>query len=155
MIKHADCQAAIFYDPVHKALANVHCGWRGNVKNIYRVAVQKMKFTFGTNPKDLLVGISPSLGPDHSEFIHYQTEWPEEFWRFQVRPNYLDLWAIARDQLEQCGLLPHHIEVAGICTFANPQDFFSHRRDKITGRHATVAMLLLDVPLFLAQRRIL
>ena len=112
LIKHSDCQAAIFYDPVHKALANVHCGWRGNVKNIYRAAVQKMALVFGSNPRDLLVGISPSLGPDHSEFKNYKTEFPEEFWGFEVRPEYFDLWAIARHQLEQCGLLPHHIEIA-------------------------------------------
>jgi YfiH family protein len=142
MIKHADCQAAIFYDPVHKALANVHCGWRGNVKNIYRRAVQKMAHTFGTKPQDLLVGISPSLGPEHSEFINYRTELPEEFWGFQVRPHYFDLWAIARHQLEQCGVQSSHIEIAGVCTWENAQDYFSYRRDKISGRHATVAMLL-------------
>src|SRR3989339_1324969 len=35
MIKHADCQSAIFYDPMTNLLAHVHCGWRGNVQNIY------------------------------------------------------------------------------------------------------------------------
>jgi polyphenol oxidase len=29
MVTQADCQAAIFYDPIHHAMANVHCGWRG------------------------------------------------------------------------------------------------------------------------------
>ena len=60
MIKHADCQAAIFYDPIHKALANVHSGWRGNVKNIYGVTIGEMARAFGTKPQDLLVGVSPS-----------------------------------------------------------------------------------------------
>ena len=32
MIKHADCQSAVIYDPVHHALASVHAGWRGNVE---------------------------------------------------------------------------------------------------------------------------
>jgi YfiH family protein len=141
MIKHSDCQVAIFYDPVRRALANVHSGWRGNVKNIYRATVQKMIQAFGSKPEDLLIGISPSLGPDHSEFKNYRTELPEEFWRFQVRPEYFDLWAIARHQLQECGILAHHIEIAGICTYANPQDCFSYRRDKITGGHATLAML--------------
>lgn len=142
MIKHADCQAAIIYDPVCRALANVHSGWRGNVKNIYRATVEKMKQTFGSKPEDLLVGISPSLGPDHAEFKNYRTEFPEEFWRFEVRPEHFDLWAIARHQFESCGVLPDHIQIASICTYANPQDYFSYRRDKITGRHATVAMLI-------------
>ncbi len=141
MIKHADCQAAILYDPVHRALGNVHAGWRGNVQNIYRAAIQKMQEAFGTRPEDLLVGVSPSLGPNHSEFKNYKTEFPEEFWTFQVRPEYFDLWAIARHQLEQCGVLPHHIQIASICTYANPQDYYSYRRDKVTGRHATIAAL--------------
>lgn len=140
MILHADCQAAILYDPVHGALANVHSGWRGNVKNIYRAAIEKMAQAYGSKPQDLLVGISPSLGPHNAEFKNYRTELPPEFWEFQVRPEYFDLWAIARHQLEECGVLPHHIQIAEICTFANPQDYFSYRRDKIIGSHATLAM---------------
>ena len=142
MILHADCQAAIFYDPVHGAIANVHSGWRGNVKNIYLATIQKMARVFGSKPQDLLVEISPSLGPDNSEFRNYRTELPQEFWEFQVRPEYFDLWAIARHQLEQCGVLSHHIQIAEICTFANPQDYFSYRRDKIIGSHATLAKII-------------
>jgi YfiH family protein len=141
MIKHADCQAAIFYDPIQQALANVHSGWRGNVKNIYRGAIHKMKEVFGSKPENLLVGISPSLGPEHAEFKNYKIEFPEYFWKFQIRPEYFDLWAISRHQLEECGVLPHHIEIAGICTYAQKEDYFSYRRDKVTGRNATVAML--------------
>jgi YfiH family protein len=141
MIKHADCQAAILYDPVHRALANVHSGWRGNVKNVYRATIEKMSQFFDTRPQDLLVGISPSLGPDHAQFKNYRTELPEEFWQFQVRPEFFDLWAVARHQFENCGVLAHHIEIAGICTYANTDDCFSYRREKVTGRHATIAMV--------------
>lgn len=141
MIKHADCQAAIFYDPVRKAFANVHAGWRGNVKNIYRVTIEKMAQVFGSKPRDLLVGISPSLGPKHAEFKNYRSEFPEEFWGFQVKPDYFDLWEVAREQLQSSGILPHHIQIAGLCTYDNPSDYFSYRRDKVTGRHATLTML--------------
>ena len=140
-ILHADCQAAIFYDPIHHALSTIHCGWRGNVQNIYRKTVETMCSLYGSNPEDLLVGISPSLGPNASEFIHYQTEWPAHFHAFQIKPTYFDLWAISRWQLTDCGILPHHIEIAEICTFSNPQDFFSYRRVKKSGRHATIAYL--------------
>lgn len=142
-IKHADCQATIFYDPIYPAFATVHAGWRGNVKNIYAETVQEMRRVFGSKPENLLVGVGPSLGPEHGQFIHYKTELPEEFWPFQVRPEYFDLWAIARYQLEKCGILSHHIEIAQICTFANSEDFYSYRRDKtkIRGNHATVACL--------------
>ena len=141
MIKHADCQAAIFYDPMSHAVANVHSGWRGSVQNIYGKVVAFLHKTYGTRPQNLLVGISPSLGPNHAEFIHYKTELPEHFWAFQTMPHYFDFWQISRMQLLQAGVLAHHIEIAQLCTFAESQDFFSYRRDKTTGRHATVVAL--------------
>ncbi len=141
MIKHADCQAAIIYDPIMHALANVHCGWRGNVQNIYAEAVNFLREKYGSKPENLLVGISPSLGPDNSEFKNYQTELPESFWKFQIKPTYFNLWEIARLQFTAAGVLPHHLEIAGICTYANEKDYFSYRRDKVTGRNCTVALL--------------
>lgn len=143
IIKHADCQAAIFYDPKNHALANIHCGWRGNVQNIYKETVDLMQKQIGSKPENLLVGISPSLGPQHAEFKNYKTELPESFWEFQERPTYFNLWEISRRQLLDAGVLAHQIEIASLCTFAHPEDYFSFRRDqRVTGRHATVSFLL-------------
>ncbi len=141
MIKHADCQAALFYDPEHRLLANVHCGWRGNVQNIYRKTVYEMKKR-GTDVKNLIVCISPSLGPDISEFKNYQQELPPEFLPFQFKPLHFNLWEISRKQLLDAGVREENIEIAGICTYTEEKDFFSYRRDKITGRNATVGALL-------------
>ena len=137
-IKHADCQAVIFYDPIEKALGCIHAGWRGNIKNIYAEAIGKMSKAFGCKPQNLFVSISPSLGPCCSQFIHYEKEIPQQFWPFQIRPLYFDLWEMARSQLLEAGILPHHLEIAPICTCCNPADFYSYRRDKPTGRNATV-----------------
>jgi YfiH family protein len=142
MINHADCQATIFYDPKHRAIANVHVGWRGNLLNIYQETIHRMQSLFDSKPADLLVCISPSLGPDDAEFINYSQEFPEEFWSFQVRPTYFDLWALSEFQLQAAGVLHHHIEVARISTYSNPQDFFSYRRHKVTGRHGTCVTLI-------------
>lgn len=141
-VQHADCQATLLYDPLHHVIAAVHAGWRGNVLNIYKSAVDKLQTQFGTNPKDLIACISPSLGPSHAEFIHYQNEFPSSFWKFQVKPNYFNLWEIARFQLEEIGVLKGHIEIASLCTYATPNDFFSFRRDKVTGRNVTLAALV-------------
>lgn len=141
LIKHADCQAAIFYDPIQHVIANIHCGWRGNVQNIYHKTVLKMQEIYQSNPGDLLVCISPSLGPNHAEFKNYKAELPELFYPFQIKPTYFDLWAISRMQLVEAGVLSHHIEIAQICTFEQQMDYYSYRRDKITGRHGTIASL--------------
>ena len=140
-VSHADCQAAIFYDPAKHVMANVHCGWRGSVQNIYRETVKHMGEKYGSRAADLLVCISPSLGPESAEFINYKTELPESFWEYQVKPNYFDFWAISEHQLMQEGVLRDHIQIAGIDTLANEKDYFSHRRDPATGRNCTVCGL--------------
>lgn len=145
MVTQADCQAAIVYDPIRHAIANVHCGWRGNVQNIYGSAVEHMKAIYGSRPADLLVCISPSLGPDNAEFSNYQTELPESFWDFQRKPEYFDLWAISEWQLIEAGVLKQHIQIAGIDTYANVEDYFSYRRSthfgSICGRQGTICGL--------------
>ena len=141
IINHADCQAAIFYDPIQHVVSNVHCGWRGNVQNIYQETIDSMRALYGSKPENLLVGISPSLGPEASEFINFQIELPLCFYPFQFKPTYFNLWEISRWQLSQCGILPHHIEIAELCTYSHPEDFFSYRRLKASGRHATFVAL--------------
>ncbi len=135
---HADCQIGFFYDPKHQAIAIAHSGWRGNVQNIYSHVVKALQEEIGSNPADLIVCISPSLGPDHAEFTNYKKELPEEFWTFQVKPHYFDLWEIAKMQLTKAGVKPEKIEIAGICSYCASEDYFSHRREKNAGRNASV-----------------
>lgn len=141
LITHADCQSAIFYDPIEHALAAVHSGWRGSVSNIYAHTVLMMQSRYGSKPENLLVGVSPSLCPDSAEFIHYKKELPQHFWKYQIKENYFDFWQISRMQLKECGLLPDHIEIAELSTYHNSSDYFSFRREGKTGRHGTLALI--------------
>jgi polyphenol oxidase len=141
MIKQADCQAVLLVDPEHQAIANIHCGWRGNVNGVLIEAVGKMKQTYGSDPSRLLAGISPSLGPCCAEFIHYRDEIPARYWSFQTRPTYFDLWQISRAQLLEAGLEEDRIEMAGICTSCHTNDYYSYRKERLTGRFGTVIAL--------------
>lgn len=141
LITNADCQACLFYDPTKKVVGNVHCGWRGNVANIYGEAVRAMVERYGCSPADILACISPSLGPCHAQFVNYRKELPPSFIKYQIVPEYFDFWAIAEEQLTDVGVLPHHIEIAEICTYCNEEDCYSYRREKIGGRHGTVIAL--------------
>jgi YfiH family protein len=142
MIQNGDCQAAIIYDPVHHVVANVHAGWRGSVQNIYQETLTFMHAKYRSSPSDLLVGISPSLGPMNGEFVNYREELPESFWDFQTKPKYFNFWEISRWQLRNCGILDHHLQISQIDTFSNPEDYFSYRREKITGRNGVLVSLL-------------
>ena len=130
MIKEADCQAVMLVDPRHKALANMHCGWRGNVWGVIPEGIRQMRAVYGTDPGDLLAAIGPSLGPCCAEFIHYREELPEEAWKYQVRPFYFDLWEWSRDQLLAAGVRNENIAVAGICTSCRPMNFIRTGRKK-------------------------
>ena len=141
VIRHADCQAAIFFDPVTKTIANVHAGWRGQVKNVYQVTIDKMRHLAGSCPHNVLVAISPSLGPSHAEFVHFQNEWPEDYWQFQSKPTYFDLWALAKWQLMEAGVLEKNIQLSNICTYSHPTDCFSYRREKIAHSLLTVVSM--------------
>jgi YfiH family protein len=140
-IKHADCQAALFFDPINKVIANVHAGWRGQVLGIYTKTIKKMVLSYGSRRENLIVCISPSLEPRHSEFNNYETEFPPHFHKVQIKPNYFDLWQIAEDELVAAGILRHHIEIARIGTYGNQEHFFSYRRGKDTGRNLTFIAL--------------
>ena len=140
LIAHADCQAALFYDPQIGIIGAAHAGWKGNVKQIYTKMIERF-VAKGSHPRNIFVCISPSLGPDHAEFKNYELEFPPSFWPYQVKSSYFDLWAIAKRELLDAGVYESHIEIASICTFCSPKDFFSYRRDGITGRNGTVIAL--------------
>jgi len=138
LIKQADCQAVMLYDPVRRVAANVHCGWRGQVDNILGKAVTLLGESCGSLPENLVAALGPSLGPCCAEFRHYRREFPPALWPYQVRPTYFDLWALSRDQLLAAGLQPRKIDIAGICTRCRGEEFFSYRRDRLTGRQGAI-----------------
>ncbi len=137
MIQVADCQAVMFHDPEKQIIANVHSGWRGSVQNIIGHCVDLMQTEFGSSPSDIMVGISPSLGPCCAEFIHYKQELTKDFLNYKDRDkDHFNFWDISRSQLLAKGISKKNIEVMGICTKCNHEDFFSHRHSHGTGRFA-------------------
>lgn len=140
LIKHADCQAALFYDPALSIIAAVHAGWRGSVQKIYTQVINYLKIKLNVDPKNLLVCISPSLGPEKAEFVNFRNELPEPFWSFQIKPNYFDFWSISEQELLEAGVREENIEIAKVCTVSN-EEYFSYRREKKTGRLASVIAL--------------
>jgi copper oxidase (laccase) domain-containing protein len=119
-------------------IANVHCGWRGSVKNILGQTVRVMNKCFQCDSSDLVAGIGPSLGPCCAEFINYRKEIPEIFWCYKSADNHFDFWALSRDQLVGAGVLRENIENSSICTKCNSATFFSYRAERQTGRFASV-----------------
>lgn len=142
MIKVADCQAILFYDPGKKILGVAHAGWKGLKQNISAETIAEM-VRLGANPSHILVGISPSLGPAHSEFTDPLKELGQEFAPF-IKGRLVDMWEFSRNQLKVCGIEERKIELARIDTADadTGKNFFSYRREKPqTGRFALIANL--------------
>lgn len=138
VIQVADCQSVLLYDPARHVAANVHSGWRGSVQNVIGKTVTVMKQRFKSNPKDIVSGIGPSLGPCCAEFVNYRTEIPETFWKYKMSENYFDFWSMSRDQMRSEGILNENIETSGICTKCRSDLFFSYRSRHVTGRFSAV-----------------
>jgi polyphenol oxidase len=131
-VKTADCIPLLMVDPVHRAVAAVHAGWRGSAQKIAALAVAQMQKEFATRPEDLHVAIGPGIGrccyqvgPEvAAEFAAY-----DPALRDSTQPVFLDLGEINRMQLVGAGVNQTRIYRASICTMCD-QDFHSYRRDK-------------------------
>ncbi|RPI55682.1 MAG: laccase domain-containing protein, partial [Chloroflexi bacterium] len=63
LLRFADCQPILLYDPEHHALGLVHAGWRGVAQGVAIRAVEAMQASFGTRPRALIAGLGPAIGP--------------------------------------------------------------------------------------------
>jgi hypothetical protein len=142
MIQVADCQALLFFDTGKKILGVAHAGWRGLKQDISGVVIAEM-VKLGANPANIIVGISPSLGPKNSQFTNPDTELGPEFKPF-IKGRFADLWEFSRRQLIGHGIQERKIENARIDTADSEEGvrFFSHRRENgQTGRFALIAAI--------------
>lgn len=137
-VRTADCIPILIADAVTHAVAAVHAGWRGTVKEVGRKTLETMSGQFGTQPLDVLVAIGPGIGGCCYEV---GPEVAAEFGRFFPertdldRRTRIDLAEANRRQFETLGIPPTHIEVLGMCTSCCAGEFHSYRRDgKRAGR---------------------
>ena len=152
VILAADCVAVSLYDPENGAAGIAHAGWKGTLGSIAARTVDKMKSEFGSDPASLHAGIGPSIGPCCYEvgedvigrFYAADRVTADEVLRAgkQRGTASLDLWKANKLVLESAGVPPENIEVAGLCTACNPEDFYSHRAEGgNTGRFAGLLMI--------------
>lgn len=133
-ISTADCVPVLLYDSATGAVAASHAGWRGTVKRIVEKTIRAMEATYGSMPADLHAIIGPSISPaafevgDEVYDAFRDAGFPMDEIAQRHRKWHIDLWAANYLQLEALGLPAEHIIVSGICTFSNPDTYFSARR---------------------------
>lgn len=134
---YADCVPLYFVDPVHRAIGLSHSGWRGTVKRMGQVTLERMKEAYGTKPEDVFAVIGPSICQDcyevsgdvieefrenFSEFVWSQLFYEKENGKYQ-----LNLWRANQIVLTEAGVEAQNIAVTNLCTHCNPEILFSHR----------------------------
>jgi polyphenol oxidase len=135
VVKTADCQPVLLAHETGRFVAALHVGWRGNVANLPGSAVAQLCAHYGCAPAELLAVRGPSLGPAQAQFLHFAQEFGQGFLPFfQRKKDTVDLWRLTRHQLEQAGLAPGRVFGLDQCTKSSPQDFFSFRAARVTGR---------------------
>ena len=133
-VSTADCVPVLLYDKDKQVVAAIHAGWRGTVGRIVEKTLEVMKRHYGTEGKDVVACIGPSISLESFEVGDEVYAAFEEagFDMNRIARRYekwhLDLWEANCMQLLACGVLPEHIEVAGVCTYQQHEDFFSARR---------------------------
>ncbi len=139
MVLTADCVPILLYDPVARAVAAVHAGWRGTAGGIIGIVIERMKYEFDCTPENLLAAIGPCIGPccfevgeevtsafrNENGIVLRQSNWS--------RPH-VDLTESNFRQLTATGIRAENIEMAHICTKCSNGQFFSHRRNQTLGR---------------------
>jgi len=63
VIRTADCLPVLLVDETNRAVAAVHCGWRGTEKRILEKAVGAMGEAYGSKPEEMLAALGPCIGP--------------------------------------------------------------------------------------------
>jgi hypothetical protein len=62
VVRTADCLPVLLVDEVHRAVAAVHCGWRGTERRILEKAVRAMGEAYGSKPEEMIAALGPCIG---------------------------------------------------------------------------------------------
>ena len=146
----ADCPSVSVFDPVRNAIGIAHAGWKGTVLKIAIQMLHKMKLEYGTRPVDCLAAIGPSIKQccyeiSENVVIHIRSVIP--YWQdFTEYDSEKKKWKLSLQdanfrQLISAGVKESSIVWSKYCTCCDTDDFFSFRKEGITGRQVAFIML--------------
>lgn len=150
LVMTADCLPILLCDKQGAQVAALHCGWRSLAKGICAKGIQK----FSVAPRDIMAYLGPAIsqpnfevGIDVLEAFFKSARNPLHAEHIAVafqpahRPLHFfaDIYALARAELGALGVTD--VYGGGYCTYADEARFYSYRRDKTTGRMASLVWL--------------
>lgn len=144
VVSIADCMPVLFADQGGRVVGVAHAGWRGLAAGIIQNTAAAMRAKLRDPDAELLSYLGPAIGPSRFEvgaevLAAMSGRLPQAQRAFAptATGSFLcDLFALARQALEQVGI--DRVYGGGMCTYTDAERFYSHRRDRVTGRHAAL-----------------
>lgn len=139
----ADCLPVLLCNDAGTVVGAAHAGWRGLAGGVVEAAVRE------TNepPARLLAWLGPAIGPQAFEvgaevraaFLAHSPEAAAAFAAMENGKWLADLYRLAEQRLHALGV--SRVYGGGRCTFLEADCFYSYRREKTTGRMASLIWL--------------
>jgi YfiH family protein len=136
----ADCIPILFYDKVKKVIGVAHAGRNGVKKKIAVKTIQKMIDEFSSKLEDIKIVLGPSIQKCCYEVKKDVVVGFEDYLHVRKQKIYLDIVKKCTDDLKNIGVKIENIDVSAICTCCD-ENYFSYRRDGVTGRFCGVIKL--------------
>ncbi|UTZ36557.1 peptidoglycan editing factor PgeF [Vibrio campbellii] len=133
----ADCLPVLLTNTQGTQVAAVHAGWRGLANGIVENALELFS-------GEVMAWLGPAIGPQAFEvgedvlqaFVDFDSQAHQAFIPRDVEGKWLaDMSTLATQRLNKFGIT--QVFDSGLCTFQDKEDFYSYRRDGVTGRQAT------------------
>ena len=138
----ADCLPVLLADENGREIAAIHAGWRGLAAGIIDRTVNSMS----SSSETLMAWLGPAIS---RRYFQVGEEVRAAFLRLDPNSECAfyadgdrwkaDLYELARQQLRAAGV--DAIHGGNYCTFGEPDRFYSYRRDRQTGRMASLIWL--------------
>lgn len=143
VVMTADCLPVLLCDKAGSVVAAVHAGWKGLAAGVIEAAVLAMDVP----PQNLMAWLGPAISQQAFEvgeevravFVDADQQAAAAFIPGQPGKYLADIYALARFRLSALGI--SQIYGGDRCTYSEPDQFFSYRRDGVTGRQGTFIWL--------------
>lgn len=142
IVMTADCLPVLFTNAQGTQVAAAHAGWRGLAAGVLEETLE----AFDPNDR-ILAWLGPAIGPLAFEvggevkqaFVEQHSDAEQAFRTSPTHPQdrfLADIYQLARIRLAAVGVTA--VTGGEHCTFSDVENFFSYRRDGVTGRMASL-----------------
>ncbi len=142
LLHFADCLPVVLAAGGERPVVTVlHAGRKGLVDGVVKNGVAVMTDQFGAGPDSITAALGPAIGPCcYQVGVSIAGDFQARFGPESVIGANVDLAAAAIIDLKSAGIPPDNIHLLDACTCCN-HDYYSYRRDGVTGRHGALAWI--------------